>query len=242
LGIAPANVSDKNLISVGRYEAATKRSPQTDHPENLRMGVDCAGYGKDSGTLYVRWNGAVWRAGRLSKLDTNEYVQKIKAEALRLRARDRGITSLHIRVDGGGGFGAGIIDRLKVDDELIQSFPDFQVLELHFNATPRDEAAFYDAITEWTADVAESLKSLAVVSPPEELQADLCERLYDWRNARGKDVKRLESKEEFRKRLIPPRSPDDGDGFVLAVASDRLFIPDDGQFLAILSHGQAKGW
>jgi hypothetical protein len=80
------------------------------------------------------------------------------------------------------------------------------------------------------------------VSPPEELQADLCERLYDWRNARGKDVKRLESKEEFRKRLIPPRSPDDGDGFVLAVASDRLFIPDDGQFLAILSHGQAKGW
>jgi hypothetical protein len=169
-------------------------------------------------------------------------VQSIKAAALALKQesvkrelgdqlyppdkyRSLGVTSLHIRIDGGGGFGRGVADRLKIDDELILAFEDLLVLEVHFNAPPRDEKAFYDGITEWTADVAESLKTLAVINPPEALQADLCEREYGWRNVQGKEVKKLESKEEVRRRLNPPRSPDDGDGFVLAATSDHLFGP-----------------
>lgn len=222
LGIAPASISDKNLIPVGRFEAATKREPKSDRPHCARIGVDVARFGRDFGTIYIRYNGAVWCAGRPSRVDTTEYVHAIQAAALALKAKHPDVTSLHVRIDGGGGFGRGVGDRLKIDDELIKAFPDFVVMELHFNATPRDEAAFYDGITEWTADVAESLKTLAILNPPEALQADLCEREFKWRNAKGKEVKKLESKEEVRKRLNPPRSPDDGDGFVLAALSDHL--------------------
>jgi len=239
LGIAPASVSDKNLIPVGRFEAATKRTPQPDRPQCMRIGVDVARFGRDFGTIYIRYNGAVWCAGRPSRVDTTEYVQSIKAAALSVKRQHPNITSLHVRIDGGGGFGRGVADRLKIDDEMIRAFPDFVVLEVHFNATPRDEAAFYDGITEWTADVAESLKILAIINPPEALQADLCEREYGWRNAKGKEVKKLESKEEVRRRLNPPRSPDDGDGFVLAAVSDHLLaLPD----ISVISFGKARGW
>jgi hypothetical protein len=218
LGIPPLNVSERNLIPSGRYEAAVVRAPAEDRPTVARVGVDVARFGTDLGTLYIRWNGRAWRAGRFSKLDTVDYWQRIKTELLKLQAR--GVEDVHIRVDGGGGFGGGVVDQLRRDDELIRAFPVYQVQEVHFGGSAKDKAAYYDAITEWTADVAESLKGLSVINAPNELQGDLCSREYQWRNVRGRAVKKLEEKLEFRKRL--GRSPDDGDGFVLAVVSDAL--------------------
>jgi len=219
LGVAPANVSDKNLVPVGRYEAALKRAPETDRASAVRMGLDVARYGKDLGTLYCRWGMTAWRAAVLARVDTNEYVQATKSKALELAAL--GVKSLHIRVDGGGGFGGGVIDQLKIDADLLEAFPDFKLFEVHFNGTPHNGRSYDDAITEWTADAAESLKGLSLVNVPEELQIDLCERQYGWVNRSGISVKKLESKDKFRE--LHHRSPDDGDGFVLAVASDHLF-------------------
>jgi hypothetical protein len=224
LGIAPANTADKCLVPVGRFEAAVKREPPVDRPEIARLGVDAARFGNDYGTLYVRWNGRVWRAAKFTKETTGDYKREVRRVALELK--EKGVKSLHVRVDGGGGFGGGLVDSLNSDGELRASFDDFQVLEVHFNATPKDETKFDDAITEWTASTAEALKDLAVLSPPESLQSDLCERLYDWVDRGKNEFKQLESKKKFRKRQKPERSPDDGDGFVLAVASDRLFSPN----------------
>jgi hypothetical protein len=232
LGVAPANIADKNLIPTGRFEAACKRPPKEDRPFMIRKGVDCARFGRDFGTEYTRWNGRAWQENRFYKQDSIEYTQAIKKSCLELAARIREEyptpegqkpqpLSLHIRVDGGGGFGSGIIDNLKADSELNEVFEDFQVFECHFGGKPDDEEAYYDCITEWTADVAETLKSIAVIDPPEELESDLCEREYKWMNREGKAVKKLEAKDDFRKRIH--RSPDDGDGFTLATASDHLF-------------------
>lgn len=222
LGIAPANISDKTLIPVGRYEAALKRQPVENNPQQLRYGVDVARFGNDHGTVYRKYNGTVKRVGRLTKLNTIDYAQAVKADALKLKKERPDITSLHVRVDGGGGFGGGVVDNLKADMELREAFPDFKVFEIHFNGTPKDEKAYHDWITEATADAAESLKGLAIVGAPNELQGDLCEREYEWVNHKGVSVKKLEQKEKFRKRQTPERSPDDGDGFVLAVVSDFL--------------------
>ena len=115
-----------------------------------------------------------------------------------------------------------MVDNLKADMELREAFSDFKVFEIHFNGTPKDEKAFADWITEATADAAESLKTLALINPPNELQGDLTEREYEWVNKSGVAVKKLEQKDKFRKRQKPERSPDDGDGFVLAVVSDHL--------------------
>ena len=106
---------------------------------------------------------------------------------------------------------------------------DFKVFEIHFNGSPKDEKAYHDWITEATADAAESLKSLALINPPNELQGDLTEREYEWVNHKGVSVKKLEQKDKFRKRQKPERSPDDGDGFVLAVVSDHL-VKERGEF------------
>lgn len=220
LGIAPAAVSDRTLIPIGRYEAAVSRTPSEDRPHLARLGVDCARFGSDAGTIYCRHNGQARRVAKLTQADTNVYLGAIREEAKRLASL--GVTSLHVRVDGGGGFGSGIIDGIKADLNLRKLIPDLRTFEVHFNGTPRDGSAFADWITEATADVAESLKTLAIERPPNELEADLTEREYDWVNRSGVAVKALEQKGQFRKRQRPERSPDDGDGFVLACVSDHL--------------------
>ncbi len=225
LGIAPANVADNTLIPVGRYEAATRREPlhpqavDSDTWKKARFGVDVARWGADYGTLYVEHAGQVTRAAQLWHLDSVEYTQRIKQEAIRLATK--GVTSLHIRIDGGGGFASGVIDTLKRDGELRRTFEDFQVYEVNFNGTPYDRRAFADLATEMYATTAERLKILSIYRPPEMLEADLCERPYEWVIERGETVKRLLSKEHFKKKF--KRSPDDGDGCVLAVAPDHLF-------------------
>ncbi|KAB2865482.1 MAG: hypothetical protein F9K46_03765 [Anaerolineae bacterium] len=223
LGIPPANSAIDTFVPVGRYEAACKREPTPLAGEQTwaRMGADVARYGNDMGTLYVRHNGRVWRAKQFAQEDSDAYVQAIRAEAKRLRAM--GVANLHVRVDAGGGFSSGVVDPLKRDMELHGLFHDFQLIEVHFNGTPHDDKAYADLATEMYGEAAETLKGITLVKPPEALAVDLTERRFGWVNVKGVSVKRLESKEIFRKPDRAGRSPDDGDGFVLAVAPDHLF-------------------
>jgi hypothetical protein len=221
LGVPPKNVSDLTLFTLGSYEAAQEREAPDEDPTRARVGVDVARRGLDYGTIYVRYRGRIWRWSRPAQQDTTYYVGKLKELAIWLK--EQGVTSLHVRVDAGGGFGGGVIDQLK---EFVDWFPDFQAFEVHNNGSPNDAEAYYDLVTEMYADAAETLKGVQLEDPPPELEGDLTERRYEWVNKSGVSVKRLESKELFRKRmkkLGKDRSPDDGDGFVLCAASDRLF-------------------
>lgn len=220
LGMPPRNLADNTLVPVGRFQAATKREPEDHRPKSARIGVDVARFGADYGTIYVTWNGRVWRHDRLSKKTTTAYFRSIRDACLALKAK--GVRSVHLRIDGGGGFGGGVVDRAREDLELHQAFSDFAVFEVHFNARPKDRKSYANLVTEMHAEVAESIKGLAILNAPEGLEADLCERTYDWKNWRGRDVKILQEKKDFRKDH-DGRSPDDGDGFCLAVAPDRLF-------------------
>lgn len=232
LGMAPKNLADNTFVPVGRYESAKARNPTSDRPYAARLGVDVSRYGADYGTLYVRFNGRAWRAARFAKKDTNAYARKIREIAFWLR--DQGVTDLQVRVDGGGGFGGGVVDRIKNDVELVEAFERYAVQEVHFNGVPHDRTAYKDLATEMYAESAETLKGLAVHDPPTSLEADLCERTFEWVNYRGKDVKRLLPKEKFKK--DHGRSPDDGDGFVLAVAPDFLFEHQGLEDYGNLSH------
>ena len=252
LGIAPANVGAKTLIPFGRYEAACQREAPPEDPSRARIGVDVAGFGTDYGTIYVRRAGRVWRAAQVWKQDQVVYAADLKDLALKLR--DDGVTDLEIRIDAGGGFGGGVIALLQRDDELnrkppprpragqprgvtgpsargveatcgLPCFERFEVIEVHFGGTPYDGSAYYDLATEMMAEAAESLKGLRLHRPPEELEADLCERLYDWVNRAGVSVKKIESKRDLRRPQRLGRSPDDGDGMLLCVAPDHLFGP-----------------
>jgi hypothetical protein len=224
LGVAPANSTSNTFVPVGRYEAAKSRKPETHEPDKLRIGVDCARYGDDYGTVYVKWNGKAWRSAYLSKQDSFDYRDAVKKVAIELHAQ--GARYLHVRVDGGGGFGAGVIDLLKRDGELKELFTVFRVLEVHNNAVPHDEKSYKNLVTEMYAESAESLKGLALINPPEHLETDLCERTFEIVNVKGVEVKQITPKEKFKKDN-QNRSPDDGDGFVLAVSPDFLFGPTE---------------
>lgn len=221
LGIAPANIADNTFVPVGRYEAACQRKPEPtgDETKWARMGVDVARYGNDMGTLYIRHAGRVWRAAQFAQQDTNAYRDAIRREAKKLAAA--GVVSLHIRGDAGGGYLSGVVDPLKIDREMQRMFADFQINEVHFNGTPHDEKAYDDKITELYAHAGETLKGLAISKPPELLEDDLCARTYKWVNKAGTAVKKLMDKEKFKTDY--ERSPDDGDGCVLAIAPDFVF-------------------
>lgn len=219
LGIAPKNLTDNTLISTGRFEAACKREPEIQSPKVAWMGADVARFGSDIGTLYIRHIGRVWRAARFSKQNTNAYAGEIKRQAEALR--DAGVEFLYIRIDGGGGFGGGVIDRLIADTDLAGWFREIHLSEVHNNGVPYNGEAYADLVTEMYAEAAETLKGIFVDNPPSELEEDLTARCYDWGNKSGIAVKRLEPKDKFKKRL--GRSPDDGDGFVLCVAPEYLF-------------------
>ena len=240
LGIAPPNVSDKNVIPLGIYEAAKKRVPVFD-PENFRstFGVDVARFGGDNGTLYARDGAVITKEAEFVKQDTDAYWEIIKKKALARSAK--GITHLHVRIDGTGGFGSGLIDKLKKDDELIKAFREFKVFEVHFGASAHDPKKYYNLVTEMYFETRETLKGVSVVNPPDALEVDLTERQYDYRNVSGVTVKILEDKETFKKHSGEKRSPDDGDGFVLAAAPDYCFA-DYIQAVAPISVGQINVW
>lgn len=227
LGIAPANIADDVFVPTGRYEAACKRMPESHEPTIARIGGDIARFGRDLGKVYIRHDGRLWCSGQFAQADTNAYARHIHDQGLALAAR--GVRSLHVRIDGGGGYGGGVIDTVKTDLDLLRAFDDFQVLEIHFNGVPSDDTSYADLATELYGHAAEALRHIALIDPPNALEADLCERKYTWvspsRDEIKRDVKKIESKKDFRKRLH--RSPDDGDGCALACAPDRIFAMPD---------------
>ena len=247
MGIATSQLAGNTFCPPGRYESAMTRPPHpSDDPKVARLGLDVARYGDDQGTLYVRHAGRAWREEQFSRKNTNTYARRIKDLCCRLVSK--GVEDIQVRIDAGGGFGGGVADKLEEDGEIQQGLDltnrlapltdddkdhpfyglrEFSVIEVHNGATPYDPHSFYNLGTEMYYHGGEALKAIQLDSPPAALEIDLCERPYEYRKLKGVDVKILEDKEKFRKRFS--RSPDDGDGFVLAVAPDHLFRSNEVQ-------------
>lgn len=230
MGIPPANTSSDTFAPVGRFEQAERReayvySPSGNEeddaklPDTAYIGIDAARYGDDAGTIYLRLGDNVARKHRITRQDGWEYYQRTRELCYNL---PEFVKKVEIRVDGGGGYGSTVIDNMRREQELIDRFELFEVYEVIFNsANVYDSHEFYDLITEIYYHAGEALHSVAVLDAPNALKADLCERAYRYVKKKGRDVKKLVSKEDFRSKH--GRSPDDGDGFVLAVAPSHLF-------------------
>lgn len=243
LGIAPMNSSADTFSPVGRFEVACERLKpiQAVTPNNIaRIGVDVARYGNDFGTVYVFRGDKVWRESAIYKQDGYEYYSIVKELITQLVAD--GVNIVSVRVDGGGGYGSTLIDNLNHDENLqnirtpncntchgkvpmmyncYKCALSLTVLEVYFNGVPYDGSQFADIVTEMYYHAGESLKNIALIDPPLGLMGDLCERQFSYTKYHGVDVKKLVSKDMFKKKK--KRSPDDGDGYCLAVAPDYVF-------------------
>lgn len=227
-GIAPLNVSARTYFTVGSYEAAIARGKtntvQASDQTRARIGVDVARFGTDPGTVYLEQAGIVERKARLYQEDSDGYLNSILQVISSLPGT---VTSLHVRIDGSGGFASGIVDGLKKNTNLYSRFPDFKVIEVQFGSSPtppqnEETPQYANKITELYATAAKHLPALAIKHAPPELLDDLTDRQFEFVQIGGFAVHALTKKEIWRK-SHGGRSPDDGDGFVLCTAPDFAF-------------------
>jgi len=248
LGIPPSGGGGDTFISAGRYDACIGRSVEREDEEEVRaaliqatltgrprrrltkrvqLGIDCARFGDDAGTLYslfervLRFEDAVQGAQDADEITrTDRYVEAAR-KALR-RAATQGATAASIRVDMA--YGGGIVDALKKDEDLQTLFPDgYHVYEVPFGASPMDREQYADLVTEMYALADEVLSVTRIENAGLLLKRDLTERKYGYVTKGDRDVKKLEQKTKFKTRT-KGQSPDDGDGAVLALAPERLFV------------------
>lgn len=230
LGVPPATNAGDALISTARFEAAVARPlPTVRDLRRAQIGVDCARYGADAGNVWLFQGLALTREAELRQADDWQYAAEMKRAALKALAL--GAEEISFRIDGTGGYGSGKIDIIQADAELIEAARAAGCAlvfhEVHFNALPHDPERYYDLATGMYGEVAEVLKIASIPQPPEHLQADWTERRAKFiaKNAGAlrRIVRKLESKDEFKARVKPARSPDDGDGAALALAPEHVF-------------------
>lgn len=218
MGIAPSLSSDNTPVPVGRFEAAMNREGEP-HGTVAQVGIDCARFGGDKGTIYCKHGDYVWLHDQIEKQDGYEYyISTIKLISL---LRERGVKEIYIRVDGGGGYGSTVIDNLSHNDDLYTQLDEFVVSEVHFNGVPYDNEKYADKVTELYFAANDMLQTMTIGDHAPSLQDDLCSRKYRNVIKSGRDVKKLKSKDEYKAEF--KRSPDHGDGFVLATAPQYIF-------------------
>jgi hypothetical protein len=88
LGVAPADISEKTVITPGRYNSAKLRKDVVVLPDEMdraTMGIDVARFGTDFGTLYIRFREEVWRAKQFFKLDSKGIFPRRQGRGVKAR-------------------------------------------------------------------------------------------------------------------------------------------------------------
>lgn len=230
MGIASEGQVDNTFVSLGVYKAAIEREPASGYdPSILRIGIDAARYGFDKVTIYCKWNGRIWREKTFDKSDYHQVAQAVKQVCQEYLVK--GVNDIAVRIDAGGGFGGGIADFLNYDAEIWEPTDnelwygvEMSVIEVSFNSASTEPEKYRNLVTEMYYWAGQVLKDHALLSPTRELQQDLVESSYQYVVLDKRDVKVLVSKERFK--TLYNRSPDDGDGFVLAAAPDNVFVEE----------------
>jgi hypothetical protein len=192
--------TENALIPVGLVDDARHRVI----PESawmhapLVLGVDVARYGDDRSVIVARQGLVVRQPIVMRGLGSQDVADRVAQEIGRE-------VPAAIFVDGTGGYGAGVIDRL---DRLGHS-----CIEVQFGGKPNDPR-YANKRTEMWFEMAEWVKTGSLPDLPE-WSIDLCAPLYTYRNAHDRIA--LESKDSIKKRGLP--SPDLGDALACTFAS-----------------------
>ncbi len=132
LGFASENEAMNTFCPYGRFDAAAERGKTnkfifTDEHERAAIGIDAARFGGDFGTVWICRGDWLWRSGNFQSSDSFTFYNHVKAEMIKLV--NDGIVEIEIRVDAGGGWGAGVIDLFNYDLDLrYRQVNDIQII------------------------------------------------------------------------------------------------------------------
>jgi hypothetical protein len=188
------------LLSVDVVHAACgKHLREEDYSFAARIiGVDVARQGDDRTVIFRRQGLASFTPIVLKGADAMQVAARVAAEYAAWQPDA-------VMVDGSGGYGAGVIDRLR----QLHHTP----LEVQFGGKA-DDARFANKRTEMFWKLAEWVRAGAALPDMPELKVELCTPTYSHDNARG--VMKLESKDDIKERM--GYSPDLADALALTFA------------------------
>jgi hypothetical protein len=208
--------SSSALIAVDVVQAAAgKHLREDEYGFAARiLGVDVARQGDDRTVIFRRQGLASFPPIVMRGADSMAVAARVAAEMAEWDPDA-------VLVDGTGGYGAGVIDRLR----QLGHAP----IEVQFGGKALDPR-FANKRVEMYWTMAEWLRSGGAIPDLPELKIELCTPTYDHDNARG--VMRLESKDDIKARMGV--SPDLADALALTFAVHVAARPRDeaGRFLA----------
>lgn len=192
--------SDESLISLDLVNAAMGRAlPRTAYEfAPIAVGVDVARQGADRTVIQPRQGLQAFAPIVMQGADAMHVAQRVARTWDELKADA-------CMVDGTGGYGAGVIDRLK---QL-----GYRPMEVQFGGSPDDER-FANKRAEMWWRIKEWLEAGGALPNDTAYRIDLTAPQYDFRNAAGKLA--LESKDKMVARGLP--SPDLGDALACTFA------------------------
>ncbi|MDQ8050726.1 terminase family protein [Luteibacter sp.] len=194
--------SENALLSVDEVQAAAGRHLREDQFSFAAkvIGVDVARQGDDRTVIFRRQGLAAFKPIVMHKADSMEVAARVISEMTAFGPDA-------VFVDGTGGYGAGVIDRLR----MLGHSP----VEVQFAARATDPR-FTNKRTEMYWDLAEWLKSGGALPDLAELKVELCTPTYDHKGNGGS--MRLEAKDAIKARM--GKSPDMADALALTFAFD----------------------
>jgi hypothetical protein len=217
--------SDETLISIDLVrEAMGKHLPITAYQFAPKViGVDVARQGNDKTVIQTRQGLVAFAPNILQERNLHDLADIV--------ARTIDVFEGVAMVDGTGGYGAGVIDRLLTLN--------YAVMEVQFGASARNQR-FVNKRTEMWWDVRQWLERGGALPKMQEYLIDLTGPRYDYKNAAGKLA--LESKDHMAARGI--KSPDLGDAlactFAFPVAPKPNAIPGAGLIGELLASRTAQ--
>lgn len=188
--------SFNTLLSITEVQEAMSRFRRKDDYQyaQKRLGVDVARFGSDSTVLFPRQGLVAFKPFQMRNATTPEIASRIMSAMMSWD------TEMHF-VDGTGGFGAGVIDSLKLSG--------IEAHEVHFSGKADDDRYANKRAEMWFR-MAEWVKNGGALPPMMDMVREFTEPQYTF-TAKGKLI--IESKEQIKTRL--QYSPDHADALAL---------------------------
>ncbi len=228
LGQFPSQASTQ-FISTELVEEASRRALPKTNRDTVTIGVDVARFGDDDSVIYPRqgMDARSWPITRMNGADTIQIAGKV-IELVRY-FRGLGLKVGAINIDGGGGYGGGVVDHLR-----SLGYP---VHEIQFGSNPIDKNSYRYKVDELYGKIREALKTRLCL-PTSQGAGSTGNALHEQLTQREYGIYKLgritlESKDDLKKRL--GCSPDVADALALTYAHEAA--PADVQ--ESLGHGNS---